>query len=136
MLDVFYGPPAQMRTTFSRIILCNDNFFTPCQGFTRNRKGWGEKKSGETERERGGKRQSVAAKMLWYHVEGIEMRQLTFRSADVYCQNINNPNAHSRSFYTQTERRGNRQAVRETEKERVQVWVRCGKTDDGIRHKN
>jgi len=35
----------------------------------------------------------------------------------------------------QTERMGNRQTVRETEKERVQVWERCRKTDVGIRHK-
>jgi hypothetical protein len=39
-------------------------------------------------------------------------------------------------FYTQTERRGNRQTVRETEKERVQVWECCGKTDLGVYHKN
>ncbi len=45
-------------------------------------------------------------------------------------------NAHSRYFYTQAERRGNRQAARETEKESVRVWVHCRKTDDGIRHKN
>jgi hypothetical protein len=33
------------------------------------------------------------------------------------------------------ERRGNRQTVRETEKERVRVWEHCGKTDIGVRHK-
>ena len=38
-------------------------------------------------------------------------------------------------FYTQTERRGNRQTVRETEKEQVRVWEHCGKTDLGVRHK-
>ena len=40
-----------------------------------------------------------------------------------------------RYFYTQMERRGNRQTARETEKERVRVWERCGKTDIGVCHK-
>ncbi len=44
-------------------------------------------------------------------------------------------NAHSRYFYTQTERRGNRQTARETEKETVRVCERCRKTDIGVRHK-
>ncbi len=38
-------------------------------------------------------------------------------------------------FYTQTERRGNRQTARETEKERVRVWEHSGKADIGVRHK-
>ncbi len=33
------------------------------------------------------------------------------------------------------ERRGNRQAARETEKESVQECEPCGKTDIGVRHK-
>jgi hypothetical protein len=44
-------------------------------------------------------------------------------------------NAHSRYFYTQMERRGNRQTARETEKERVRVCEYCRKTDIGVRHK-
>ncbi len=44
-------------------------------------------------------------------------------------------NADSRYFYTQMERRGNRQTVRETEKERVRVCERCRKTDVGVHHK-
>jgi len=32
-------------------------------------------------------------------------------------------------IYTQTERRGNRQVARETERESVRVWERCTKTD-------
>jgi hypothetical protein len=44
-------------------------------------------------------------------------------------------NAHSRYFYTQTERRGNRQAARETERECVRECECCGKTDIGICHK-
>jgi hypothetical protein len=37
--------------------------------------------------------------------------------------------AHSLYIYTGTERRGNRQTMRETEKERVRVWEHCGKTN-------
>ncbi len=33
---------------------------------------------------------SVAKSFKYYCIEGIEMRQLAFRSADVYCQNLNN----------------------------------------------
>ncbi len=43
--------------------------------------------------------------------------------------------AHSHYFYTQTERRGNRQTARETEKESVRVCEHCRKTDVGVRHK-
>ena len=32
-------------------------------------------------------------------------------------------------IYTRTERRGNRQVARETERESVRVWERCVKTD-------
>ncbi len=38
-------------------------------------------------------------------------------------------------FYMQTERRGNRQGARETEKESVQECEHCGKMDVGICHK-
>jgi hypothetical protein len=38
-------------------------------------------------------------------------------------------NAHSPYIYTGTERRGNRQTMRETEKERVRVWECCRKTN-------
>ncbi len=44
-------------------------------------------------------------------------------------------NAHSHYFYTQTERRGNRQTARETEKERVRVCEHCRKTGIGVHHK-
>jgi hypothetical protein len=44
-------------------------------------------------------------------------------------------NAHSRYFYMLTERRGNRQTARETEKESVGENERCGKTDIGVHHK-
>ncbi len=77
----------------------------------------------------------VLARLAWYCIEGIEMRQLAFRSADVYCQNLNNLNAHSHYFYMQTERRGNRQIVRETKKDNVRECERCRKMDIGIHHK-
>jgi hypothetical protein len=44
-------------------------------------------------------------------------------------------NAYSRYFYILTERRGNRQTARETEKESVRENERCGKMDIGVRHK-
>ncbi len=44
-------------------------------------------------------------------------------------------NTHSHYFYMLTERRGNRQTARETEKESVRENERCGKTDIGIHHK-
>jgi hypothetical protein len=44
-------------------------------------------------------------------------------------------NAHSRYFYKLTERRGNRQTAKETEKESVRENERCGKMDIGVRHK-
>jgi hypothetical protein len=54
------------------------------------------------------------------------MRQLVFRSADVYCQNLNNSKlAQHRHFYTGMERRGKGLAPRETERERVCVRDRA-----------
>jgi hypothetical protein len=44
-------------------------------------------------------------------------------------------NAQSCYFYTQTERRGNKQTARETEKERVRVCEHCRKMDVCVRHK-
>jgi hypothetical protein len=63
------------------------------------------------------------------------MRQLVLGLQTFIIRNLIFKNAHSHYFYTLTERRGNRQTARETEKESVRENERCGKMDVGIRHK-
>ncbi len=62
------------------------------------------------------------------------MRQLSFRSADVYCQNLNNPKGTLALFLYANGKKG-KQANSERERERVRVCERCRKTDIGVRHK-
>ncbi len=63
------------------------------------------------------------------------MRQLAFRSAEVYCQNINNLKCTLALFLYSNGKKG-KQANSERDREkRVTVWERCGKTDIGVRHK-
>jgi hypothetical protein len=70
-----------------------------------------------------------------YCKEGTEMRQLVLGPQMFIIRNLIFENAHLRYFYMLTERRGNRQTARETEKESVRENERCGKTDVGVHHK-
>jgi hypothetical protein len=57
-----------------------------------------------------------------YCIEGIEMRQLAFRSADVYCQNINNLKCTLALFLYANGKKG-KQANSERDRERESVSV-------------
>jgi hypothetical protein len=63
------------------------------------------------------------------------MRQLVLGPQTFIVRNLRIENAHSCYFYTLTERRGNRQRARETEKKSVRENERCGKMDIGVCHK-
>ncbi len=53
-----------------------------------------------------------------YCIEGIKMRQLVFRSADIYCQNINNPKMHTRDLFIHERKEGETGKQRERQKKR------------------
>ena len=57
------------------------------------------------------------------------MRQLGFKVRRLLFLNRYSFAASCCYIYTRTERRGNRQVARETERESVRVWERCAKTD-------
>jgi hypothetical protein len=82
------------------------------------------------------KTQSETANIcLIYCMEGTERRQLVFRSADVYCQNINNLNCTLVLFLYANGKKGkqaNSERDRERERERVCERVSVAeKTDSG-----
>jgi len=57
-----------------------------------------------------------------YCIEGTKRRQLAFRSADVYCQNINNPKCTLALFLYANGKKG-KQAKSERDIERESVSV-------------
>ncbi len=57
-----------------------------------------------------------------YCIEGIEMRQLAFRSADFYCQNINNLKCTLALFLYSNGKKG-KQANIERDRERASASV-------------
>jgi hypothetical protein len=66
------------------------------------------------------------------------MRQLAFRSADVYCQNLNNLKMHTSEILCTNGKKGKQASSwreRERERERVRECEHCGKTDIGVCHK-
>jgi hypothetical protein len=62
------------------------------------------------------------------------MRQLAFRSTDVYGQNINNLKCTLALFLYANGKKG-KQANSERDRESVRVCERCRKTNIGVRHK-
>jgi hypothetical protein len=64
------------------------------------------------------------------------MRQVVFRSTDVYCQIVNNLYCATSSFYTRTERRGKGLAPGETQRERVCERQRVAENGVGVCSKN
>jgi hypothetical protein len=75
---------------------------------------------------------------LIYCMEGTERRLLVFRSAYIYCQNINNLKCTLALFLYANGKKG-KQANSERDKERERVCVReserCRKDGLGVRHK-
>ncbi len=57
-----------------------------------------------------------------YCVEGIEMRQLAFRSADIYCQKLNNLKC-TLALFLYANRKKRKQANSERDRERECVRV-------------
>ncbi len=58
-----------------------------------------------------------------YCKEGTEMRQLVFRSADVYCQNLNNLYLHNIVIFILNRKKGKRASAR---RDRERVCARDG----------
>ncbi len=58
----------------------------------------------------------------YYCIEGIEMRQLAFRSADFYCQNVNNLKCTLALFLYSNGKKG-KQANSERDRERASASV-------------
>jgi hypothetical protein len=61
--------------------------------------------------------QQTFGQKIFNYIKGIEMRQLAFRSADVYCQNINNPKCPLALFLYANGKKG-KQADSERDRER------------------
>jgi hypothetical protein len=51
-------------------------------------------------------------------IEGTERRQLAFRSADIYCQNINNPKCTLAFFYMQNGKKKEGETGKQPERQR------------------
>jgi hypothetical protein len=61
---------------------------------------------------------------MFYCVEGTKMRQLVFRSADVYCQKLNNLKC-TLALFLYAKRKKGKQANSEKDRERVCVRERA-----------
>ncbi len=48
----------------------------------------------------------INAECQLYYKEGTEMRQLVFKSADIYCQNLNNLNLRNIVIFIQERKEG------------------------------
>jgi hypothetical protein len=59
----------------------------------------------------------------FYCMEGTEMRQLVFRSADVYCQNLNNLNLRNIIIFILEQKEGEKGKRPERQRERERVCV-------------
>ncbi len=71
----------------------------------------------------GGKHSSLLRTYVnYYCIEGTERRQLAFRSADVYCQNINNPKCTLALFlYANRKKEKQANSKRDIERESASV---------------
>jgi hypothetical protein len=82
-----------------------------------------------------------ASKNFWnskdsYCVEGIERRQLAFRSADVYCQNLNNLNLRNIIIFILQQKEGEKGKCPERQRESVCERRSIAESVVGVRPKN